>query len=114
MSRIGRRELIIPEGVTITINPSEVIKIWATFLSNKEQHGKIPGFVFTKGNKKTSDNLNIKEEIKKSDILEYAKHYNLSLKDVEDLKEFCYDDLKKDIENLNKILSLQVITKNKN
>jgi large subunit ribosomal protein L6 len=25
MSRIGKRELIIPEGVTITINPSEVI-----------------------------------------------------------------------------------------
>ncbi len=25
MSRIGKRELIIPEGVTVTINPSEVI-----------------------------------------------------------------------------------------
>lgn len=25
MSRIGKRELIIPEGVTITINPSEVV-----------------------------------------------------------------------------------------
>ena len=95
------------------INLAEVVKAWNFFLSANEQYGKIPGFVFTRGAKKTINKQEVNDEIKKSDIEAYAQHYHLSIKDVQDLKEFNYNALNDDIKNLNKLLEMKTITSTK-
>lgn len=90
----------------LKINTAEVIKCWQQFLTKYEIPNKVPYFVYTKGSKKSSD---AKDEVKfkKQDIVDYAKKYNLSLRDVEDIIQFKPQEFTEQIQELDKLRSLQ-------
>lgn len=87
----------------LKINPGEVIRAWANFLILKEGYGKIPGFLYTRGIQKIKKKQDEKQNIPSEELKQYAKYYNLSLKDVNDLKLFSFDKLKEDIKRLQEM-----------
>lgn len=87
----------------LNINTADVIRCWQNFLT-KQYGNKVPFFVYTKGLKKTTElqeDIEIPKDIKES----YCKHYNLSLKDFDDLLYFdrtkVLDDIKIFTNNMN-------------
>lgn len=87
----------------LNINTSDVIKCWRNFLV-KQYGNKVPYFVYTKGYKKTTE-LQEDVEIPKDTKEQYCKHYDLSLKDFDDLmyfnRQMLLDDIKIFTNNLN-------------
>lgn len=63
------------------INNVEIVYCWADFLKMKG-YTKVPGFVYTKGVQKSKEFSEAKKKVPESLIREYAKHYNVSMKDI--------------------------------
>jgi hypothetical protein len=100
------------------ISASDVILSWRLFLTKMHGMGRTPGFIYTKGAKAT-----VKEQEKKStlpvysqDIINsYCNFYHYSLKDYQDMLEFCPDILYKNLDEYIQIVinSNELITKTK-
>lgn len=85
------------------INKPEVIKCWKAFMDKYEHTNRVPGFVYTKGAKKTTED-NIEEiTIKKQDKIDYAQKYHLSLKDVDDIIKFKPKEFEEQIKLLDEL-----------
>ena len=63
------------------INNVEIVYCWADFLKMKG-YTKVPGFVYTKGVQRSKESVEAKKKIPESLIREYARHYNVSMKDI--------------------------------
>lgn len=72
------------------INQADVIRAWQRFGTAKLGYGKVPFFVYTKGAKATQE-LNKVDDISKEDKESYCKHYQISLKDFDDMLYFAHD-----------------------
>lgn len=66
-----------------------VIKAWADFACRKIGYGRVPGFVFTRGAKASEDKKEQENDfsVSKDDKIKYCLHYNISLKDFDDMLE---------------------------
>lgn len=97
------------------ISQSEVMKIWKDFLNKIEGKGRVPGFCFTKGSKKSSEETTAsKKKLSKPRIIEYAKHYNIALKDLDDIYEFFPIEFESEVDRFEKMLKdCSSITKSK-
>lgn len=83
------------------INQIEVIKFWGEFL--KIYKGRTPGWVFTKGQKKaTEEHESIKTSVSSALIRSYCNYYNLSNKDVENALFFFNKNMTDELNNFNK------------
>ena len=74
----------------LDINQAEVIKTWQRFATAKLGYGRVPGFVYTKGGAATRELTNI-DNISKEDKEAYCSHYQISLKDFDDMLYFIHD-----------------------
>lgn len=74
----------------LEINQAEVIRTWQRFATAKLGYGKVPFFVYTKG-AKASQELNNIDNISKEDKELYCAHYQISLKDFDDMLFFMHD-----------------------
>lgn len=90
----------------LNINTAATIKFWAMFLVNKEGYGKLPYFVFTKGNKKTTVSKN-KDNIDKDLIKQYCIRFHITLKDYETLKSMFNEELINDVKRYEKLISIK-------
>ena len=81
----------------IDINQAEVIRAWQKF-------GRVPGFVYTKG-AKAAQELTKSNDISKEDKELYCKHYQISLKDFDDMLYFAHDCVIEHFNNFVKINS---------
>lgn len=97
------------------INQSEVLKIWKDFLNKVEGSGRVPGFCFTKGSKRSSEEAaSSKKKLTRARIVEYAKHYNLSLKDLDDVYEFFPNEFEVEVNRFEKMMKdCSIVTKTK-
>lgn len=83
------------------INQVEVIKFWGEFL--KVYKGRTPGWVFTKGQKKaTEEHESTKTDVSKALIRLYCNYYNLSIKDVENALFFFNKNMLNELNEFNK------------
>lgn len=101
----------------LDINKAEVIKCWQKFLTTYENPNRVPYFVYTKGSKRSSEEQSTTINIKKQDILDYAKKYNLSIKDVEDIILFNREGFLNQVEEMKKFqefIDKSLTFKNKN
>lgn len=74
-------------------DPVSVIRAWASFVQSHVGYGKVPAFVYTKGTKKSSEELSSKSLFSKEEKEDYCLHYNISLKDFDDMELFAHDAL---------------------
>ena len=74
----------------LDINQAEVIRAWQKFATAKLGYGRVPGFVYTKGAKASQEQNKI-DNISKEDKEQYCKHYQISLKDFDDMLYFMHD-----------------------
>lgn len=97
------------------ISQSEVLKIWKEFLNKIEGIGRVPSFCFTKGSKKSSEETtSARKKLTKARIIEYAKHYNLSLKELDDVYGFFPIEFEAEVDRFEKMMKdCAIITKAK-
>jgi len=88
----------------ININQAEVIRAWQRFAIAKLGYGKVPFFVYTKGAKSTQEAFKI-DDINKEDKEAYCKHYQISLKDFDDMLYFMHDFTLEHFNNFIKVNS---------
>ena len=88
----------------IDINQAEVIRAWQKFVTTKMGYGRVPGFVYTKG-AKAAQELTKSNDISKEDKELYCKHYQISLKDFDDMLYFAHDCVIEHFNNFVKINS---------
>lgn len=88
----------------LDINQAEVIKVWQRFATAKLGYGRMPGFVYTKG-AKASQELNKTDDINKEDKELYCAHYQISLKDFDDMLYFMHDSIIEHFNNFVKVNS---------
>ncbi len=88
----------------VEINQAEVIRTWQRFVTAKMGYGRVPGFVYTKGAKATQE-LNKLDDISKEDKESYCKHYQISLRDFDDMLYFTHDSVIEHFNNFVKINS---------
>lgn len=93
----------------LNINQAEVIRAWQSFGTLKLGYGRMPSFVYTKGAKASQTKTTV--DISKEDKELYCKHYNISIKDFDDMLYFAYDLTYNHFSNYVKINS--VIEQNK-
>lgn len=86
-------------------NRAEAMKSWEIFMLQHERHGSVPYFIYTKGSKRSSEAKEKKSQFAKPNLEEYAKHYNMSKKDIQDLIEFDPEDLKKELARFSKMMN---------
>jgi hypothetical protein len=78
------------------INAAAVSDSWHLIA---RQYNRVPSWIFAKTAKSKN---NIKKELDKNLLREYCNIHKLSTKDVENLKLFYFDDLKKELKALEK------------
>jgi len=88
----------------VEINQAEVIRTWQRFVTAKMGYGRVPGFVYTKGAKATQE-LNKLDDISKENKESYCKHYQISLRDFDDMLYFTHDSVIEHFNNFVKINS---------
>lgn len=88
----------------VEINQGDVIRAWQQFAVSKLGYGKVPFFVYTKG-AKASQEANKVDDINKEDKELYCKHYQISLKDFDDMLYFMHDFALEHFNNFVKINS---------
>ena len=91
----------------LNVSKSDVIKCWANFAVTKLGYGKIPSFVYTKGAKAISQIKNT-DNIDKDLKEQYCKHYNISLKDFDDMLYFNHDNTIKHINQFDSIFNVKI------
>lgn len=90
------------------INQIEVIKFWSDFL--KVYNNKVPGWVYTKGQKRSLEETEMKKkDVSSSLIKSYCNYYNISIKDVNNALMMYYDEMVSELndfdKNINKLLN---------
>ena len=100
---------------TSGINEAEVIKCWRDFIISKNEFGKVPFWVYTKGSKKAGA---VKEKTKKVStqlIRDYCNHYNINIKDVNDCLEFFESPMLEELKRYESLIKVKnSIEKEKN
>ena len=87
------------------INSCDIVKSWNEFI--QEQY-RCPGFVYTKGSKKSQVEKSEKNKMpKKDDIVDYCLTYNISYKSVMDAFKFFKDEMIEEINEFKKIKEQQ-------
>ena len=92
------------------INGANVIKAWRMFLLKQHGYGRTPGFVYTKGSKQTSAKALKESPLKdfpKELQLQYCIHYDLSLRDFNDMLMFFPNYLIQHLTEFKKIINLE-------
>jgi len=83
----------------IKICPEKVVDFWKVLITHK--NNKTPGWVYTKTNKKEKEK---EKQLFKEEVIDFIKDkYNISNREIEELKSFFPDKFKgfyKDIESL--------------
>lgn len=91
---------------SLGINEAAVVRAWQSFFIAKGLYGRVPQFVYTKGQKKSADSSSTKKAKFKGQILkEFCLHKHISLKDVEDYLMFFSEDATKEIKSFEKRMS---------
>ena len=88
----------------VEINQGDVIRAWQQFAVSKLGYGKVPFFVYTKGAKASQEASKV-DDINKEDKELYCKHYQISLKDFDDMLYFMHDFTLEHFNNFVKINS---------
>ncbi|WQJ53290.1 MAG: hypothetical protein [Wendovervirus sonii] len=88
----------------LSINQASVIKAWRQFAISKLGYGKMPSFIFTKTVKAEQAELQI-DDISKELKENYCKHFNISLKDFNDMMEMFHDMTVKHVKNFESIIN---------
>lgn len=96
---------------TMNINEAEVIRMWRDFFISNKIFGKVPYWVYTKGSKKSVDNVKKNKKISSQLIKDYCIHYNIDTKDVIDALEFFEDDMEKELKRFEKLISAKNLIK---
>lgn len=96
---------------TMNINEAEVIRMWRDFFISNKIFGKVPYWVYTKGSKKSVDNVKKNKKISNQLIKDYCIHYNIDTKDVIDALEFFEDDMEKELKRFEKLISAKNLIK---
>lgn len=89
----------------IHINLSDIVKSWRLFAVKSLGYGKMPGFVYTKGAKQTTDTQKNTVKIDKNLKESYCLHHNINMKDFNDILYFYQNELLDDINKYEKIIS---------
>mgnify|MGYP001769798953 CR=1 FL=1 len=85
-------------------NPVAVMDFWHHFLTVKQKYNKAPGWMYTKGVKKTLETKEKKTSISKNLIDEYARINKVDRKSVIDALEFYPEEMQKEIKEFEKII----------
>ena len=88
------------------INSADVVRSWRLFAVKTLGFGKVPGFVYTKGARKSSELKEKVDNIAKDLKEAYCKHYQISLRDFNDLLAMTHDELIADVNRFEKINSI--------
>lgn len=89
------------------INSADVVRSWRLFAVKTLGFGKVPNFVYTKGAKRTiTETKEASDNITKDLRESYCRHYQLSLKDFNDLLSMSHDELIADVRKFEKINSV--------
>lgn len=88
----------------VRINPVSTVNFWQYFIRIKQKYTKVPGWMYTKGVKKTQE---VKEKISvsKSIIEEYARINKIDRKSVEDALTFYPNEMKKELQDFEKMIN---------
>ena len=88
----------------LKINPTSVVNFWQYFIRIKQKYSQVPGWMYTKGVKKTQQ---VKEKLSVSQNLidEYARLNRLDRKSVIDAITFYPDAMKKELKQFEKIIN---------
>lgn len=97
------------------INEAEVIRMWRDFFISNNLFGKVPFWVYTKGSKKSNENVKKDKKISNQLIKEYCINYNIDIKDVRDALEFTKDLMETELKRFEKLINAKnSIEKEKN
>lgn len=80
------------------INGASVVKCWYQFIA-RQNFGRAPQWVYTKGKKKTQEEKKDKNELTDAEIKEFALANNVSIVDIKFLLEIDYNHTKIEIDN---------------
>jgi hypothetical protein len=83
------------------INEIATIDFWQSFL--RKQYNKVPGWMYTKGIKKTKE-VKEKVSIKEKLIIDYAAKYNLDIKSVRDYIMLFPEEAKNEFKEFEKTI----------
>lgn len=86
----------------LKINQEAVIDFWQNFL--RKQFKFVPGWMYTKGVKKSKEAKEKKLSVSNELIKEYAKIYKIDKKSIIDALEFYPEDMIKELKEFEKIL----------
>lgn len=86
----------------LKINQSAVIDFWQTFL--RRQYKFVPGWMYTKGVKKTQEIKEKKLTVSNELIKEYCKYFKVDTKSVRDALEYYPTDMIRELKDFESIL----------
>jgi len=86
----------------LKINQAAVIDFWHVFL--RKHYKKVPGWMYTKGVKKTQEVKEKKLTVSNELIREYCKYMKVDLKSVKDALEFYHEEMIKELHKFSEIL----------
>jgi hypothetical protein len=86
----------------LKINQVAVIDFWQRFL--RKQYKFVPGWMYTKGIKKSKEIKEKKQNINSELINEYCKKFEIDSKVIKDALEFYPEEITKEIKEFEKIL----------
>ena len=86
----------------IKINTAAVIDFWHSYMSVK-YNGSVPGWIFTKGVKKSEEDKKKKTNIDKNVVREYCKFYKIDPKSAEDAILLFPDKFVEDLKAFEKL-----------
>ena len=84
------------------INQAAVVDFWQRFL--RKQYDRIPGWMYTKGVKKSQEFKEKKLNVSNEMIKEYCKRFNIDRKSVIDALEFYPNEMKKELQEVSKYI----------
>jgi hypothetical protein len=87
----------------IKINQAAVIDFWQRFL--RKQYKFVPGWIYTKGVKKTQEIKEKKLNVSDNLITEYAKYFQIDRKSILDALEFYPEKMIYELKQFEKILN---------
>jgi len=87
----------------LKINQSAVIDFWQNFL--RKQYKYVPGWMYTKGMKKSQEVKEKKMAVTNAQIIEYCKFMKLDIKTVKDALEFYPLEMTKEIKDFIKVIN---------
>lgn len=87
----------------LKINQNAVIDFWQTFL--RKQYRNVPGWMYTKGVKKSKEVKEKKINVSEKTINAYCKYFKVDKKSIYDALEFYPDKMVKELKDFEKIIN---------